>query len=72
MIDVNTVLAIVSAALTIIGVVAGTKYQQFKNKANLFSKLIDQLVDAIEDDTITQEEFEAIVETVLAIKEGLS
>ena len=59
-VDLNVILTIVSTALGIASIVFGQKY-------SLVKKLLKQLVDAAEDDNISEDEFQAIKETVKQI-----
>lgn len=53
-IDLNIVLGLVSAGLTVAGIVLGDRWQKVK-------KLLGKIVEAAQDDTVTEEEFQAIV-----------
>lgn len=67
--NISTLLGIVSSLLTIISVVAGTKWKKYKRKARELEDLLGSVNDAIEDDRITMDEAKEIEEN---IKELLS
>ena len=66
-VDINAVLTIVSATLTIVAAFAGAKWQKAKAKAEQFSDFVKTLTDAAQDDKVTEEEFQAIVAKVKAL-----
>jgi len=59
---VTTVLILASAAL-------GAMYQKLKGKAGKLRNLVDSLVKAWEDDTVTEAEFKALVDQAKALLE---
>jgi hypothetical protein len=59
-IDIGIVLAIVSIALS----VAGAKYAQWKQKAKQLKTTVDLLVDATEDDNVSEEEYRGIAASI--------
>jgi hypothetical protein len=59
--DINLILEITAVTLSIISAVAGTKYQTAKTKAAAVTKLLTDVIDAAEDDKISEEEFQKIV-----------
>ncbi len=59
--DVSALAAVVSLALTLAAAVFGAKYQ--KTKA-----LLRAVVDAAEDDEVSEEEFQAIVAAAKGLK----
>ena len=65
-IDIGIVLAIVSIGLSL----AGAKYVQWKSKAKQLKKTVDLLVDATEDDKVSEEEFQKVVNLAKQILSG--
>lgn len=61
---------VVSVVLTIAVAVLGPKYVKAKGKAQALSKLLKTVVDAIEDDSISEEEFNEIVEQAKELLKG--
>ena len=59
-IDLEIVQAVASIVLTL----AGAKYAQWKTKAKQLKKTVDLLVDATEDDKVSEEEFKGIAASV--------
>jgi hypothetical protein len=71
-IDVESAVALVTVLLTLVSLVLGAKYKQSKDKAKQFVSLanraiscVNTLIDAAEDDEVTEEEFRG---TVAAVK----
>jgi hypothetical protein len=65
-IDVGMVLAIVSLGLSLVG----AKYVQWKSKAEQLKKTLDMLVDATEDDKVSEEEYRGIAASVKTLISG--
>ena len=59
--DAANVIALASSFLTIAGVVIGAKWQHSKNRAVQLSKLLALVLEAAEDDAISEKEFQGIV-----------
>ncbi len=59
--DATSIVALASSFLTIAGVVIGAKWQYSKSKACQLTKLLDLILEAAEDDKITEDEFQGIV-----------
>ena len=59
-IDVGVVFALVSMGLSLVG----AKYAQWKRKAKQLKTTVDLLVDATEDDNVSEEEFRGIAASV--------
>jgi hypothetical protein len=59
-IDVGVVLAMVSIVLSIVG----AKYAQWKQKAKQLKTTVDLLVDATEDDNVSEEEYRGIAASI--------
>ena len=57
----GSIVAIVTAVLSIVSVFLGTKYRKWLERGRLFAKLFDDIVAAAEDDKISEEEFQKIV-----------
>jgi hypothetical protein len=52
---------LVTAVLTVVSVFLGTKYKKWLQKARLFATLLDDILEAAEDDNVTEEEFQNLV-----------
>ena len=59
--DYNLIATVASLILVTAAALLGAKYQKLKGKAEKLRNLVDGLVKAWEDDTITQAEVEALV-----------
>ncbi len=59
--DASSIVALASSFLTIVGVFIGAKWQYSKSKAAQVIKLLDLILEAAEDDKVTEEEFQGIV-----------
>jgi hypothetical protein len=59
-IDIGIVLAVISIALSL----AGAKYAQWKGKAKQLKMTVDLLIDATEDDKVSEKEFKGIAASV--------
>jgi hypothetical protein len=57
----SSIVAIVTAFLSIVSVFLGAKYRKWLERGRLFAKLFDDIVAAAEDDKISEEEFQKIV-----------
>ncbi len=68
--DGVTIATIVTLVLTLAGSALGAKYTQAKGKAKKLSKLLDSVIEAAEDDKVTEEEFQKIVGNTKAVLEG--
>jgi hypothetical protein len=66
--DTATLATIVTLALSILSTFVGAKYGQVKNKAVQSQTLINKIVEAWEDDEVTDEEMAGIIEAVKAMK----
>jgi hypothetical protein len=53
--------AVVSAVLTVVSVFLGAKYRKWLEKGRLLATLLDDIIEAAEDDKISEEEFQKIV-----------
>lgn len=53
--------AVVSAVLTVVSVFLGAKYRKWLEKGRLLAALLDDIIEAAEDDKISEEEFQNIV-----------
>jgi hypothetical protein len=60
--DAVSVAALASAVLTILSVMLGTKYRDGKAKAKQLAKLLANVVEAAEDNEVTEDEFHSVVE----------
>jgi hypothetical protein len=65
-IDIGIGLAIVSIGLSL----AGAKYAQWKGKAKQLKRTVDLLVDATEDDKVSEEEYRGIAASVKKLVSG--
>ena len=59
--DSGSLVAVVSAVLTVVSVVLGVKYRKWLEKARLFAKLLENIVEAAEDDKVSEEELKQII-----------
>jgi hypothetical protein len=59
--DASNIIALASSFLTIAGVLVGAKWQYSKSKAAQLTNLLRLILDAAEDDKVTEEEFQGIV-----------
>ena len=59
--DASSIAALVTSALIIIGVLAGAKWQLGKSKAAQLAQLLNLILSAAEDNTVSEEEFQGIV-----------
>ena len=57
----GSIVALVSAVLTVVSLFLGTKYKKWLGKGRLFAMLLDDIIDAAEDDKVTEEEFQNLV-----------
>lgn len=65
--DASSVAALVTAFLTIVSVLAGAKWQLGKSKAAQVSQLLNLVLKAAEDNTVSEEEFQGIVAAAKAL-----
>ena len=57
----SSIVAVVTAVLSVVSVFLGAKYRKWLERGRLFAKLFDDIVAAAEDDKISEEEFQKIV-----------
>ena len=57
----GSIVAVVTAVLSIVSLFLGAKYRKWLEKGRLFARLFDDIVAAAEDDKISEEEFQKIV-----------
>ena len=57
----GSIVAVLTAVLTVFSVFLGTKYKKWLQKSRLFAKLLDDIIESAEDDKVTEEEFQNIV-----------
>lgn len=62
--------AVVSLILALLSVILGTRYQQGKAKAQQLSQLLKLIIDASEDDDISEKEFQDIVRAAKKLMEA--
>jgi hypothetical protein len=53
--------AVVSAVLTVVSLFLGAKYRKWLEKGRLLAVLLDDIIEAAEDDKVSEEEFQNIV-----------
>ena len=53
--------AVLSAVLTVVSVFLGAKYRKWLEKGRLLAALLDDIIEAAEDDKVSEEEFQNIV-----------
>jgi hypothetical protein len=66
-IDIGLVTAIVTIIISVVSSVLGVQVVKAKDKAKKFKLLLDTVIDAWEDDKITEEEGQAIVDAAKAL-----
>jgi len=59
--DSGSIVAVATAVLTVVSVFLGAKYRKWLEKARLFAKLLEDIIEAAEDDKVSEEEFNQIV-----------
>jgi CRISPR/Cas system CSM-associated protein Csm2 small subunit len=59
--DYASVAVLVGTVLAAASVVFGAKYKQGKGKAKQFAQLLNEVIDAAEDNEVSEEEFQKIV-----------
>jgi len=59
--DCGSIAAVVSAVLALASVVLGAKYRQGLRKAKRLTQLLDEIIEAAEDNEVSEEEFQQIV-----------
>ena len=57
----GSIVALVTAVLTVVSVFLGTKYKKWLQKGRLFAKLLDDIIEVAEDDKVSEEEFQNLV-----------
>ena len=57
----SSIVAVVTAVLSIVSLFFGAKYRKWLERGRLFAQLFDNIVAAAEDDKISEEEFQKIV-----------
>jgi len=67
--DYGLVATIVTTVLVVASAVLGAKYQKLKEKAGKLRNLVDGLVKAWEDDSITEAELKALVDQAKTLLE---
>jgi len=67
--DYNLIATVATTVLIVASVTLGAKYQKLKGKVEKLRDLVDALVKAWEDDTITEAEVEALVGQAKALLE---
>jgi hypothetical protein len=70
--DSISIVALVSAFLTVVSVFLGAKYRKWIGRARLFAGLLDEIISAAEDNEVSEEELKQIIAKAkqLAAKEG--
>ena len=67
----DSVVAVVTAVLSIVSVFLGVKYRKWLEKGKLFAELLDDVVAAAEDDAVSEEEFQRIVVKAKLVAAGV-
>ena len=57
----GSIIAVATATLSIASVFLGAKYRKWLERGRLFAELLDDIIAAAEDDTVSEEEFQKIV-----------
>ena len=59
--EISSIVAVVTAVLTVVSVFLGAKYQKWLERSRLFAELLDDVIAAAEDDKVSEEEFQNLV-----------
>jgi hypothetical protein len=65
--DAGTVAVIVTAAISIVSALAGVRYKQDKDKV---TKLLGDVIDAVQDNEVSEEECQKIAADAKSFLEG--
>jgi len=65
----DSIVLLAGALLTISSAVFGAKYNQGKKKASQLTKLLSTIIDAAQDDEVTEKELQKIVASVKTLLE---
>ena len=68
--DYGSIAVLVGGILTVASAVLGGKYRQGKGKAKQLLDLLNAIIEAAEDDKVTEEEFQKIVADAKALLGG--
>ncbi len=68
--EITSFVVLLTAILSVLSAVLGVKYRHWLNKAKLFSKLLDDLVAAIEDDKLSEDELQQLITTAKELMES--
>lgn len=68
--DYATIAVLVGTVLSAVSVVAGGKYIQGKSKAKQLVGLLGEIIEAAEDDKVSEEEFQHVVTSAKRILSG--
>jgi len=68
--DYGLVALVVGGVVTVAAAVLGQKYVKAKGKVQALSGLLKSVVDALEDDQVSEEEFNKIVEQAKEFLKG--
>ena len=67
----GSIVGVMTAVLTVVSVFLGTKYKKWLEKGRLFAKLLDDIIEAAEDDKVTEEEFQNLVAKTKQVLAGV-
>ncbi|MCW4022433.1 MAG: hypothetical protein ACOWW1_04015 [archaeon] len=70
--DTASFMILVTAILSVASMFLGVKYRHWVNKSKLFSKLLCELVAAIEDDKLSEDEVQQLITTAKELMESTS
>ena len=59
--DSTSFVALISAFLAVVSVFLGVKYRQGLKKGRLFADLLEDIIDAAEDDEVSEDDFQNLV-----------
>ena len=65
--DVGTAAAVATLLLAVASALFGAKYKQAKGKATKVRDVLDSVIDAAEDDAVSEEEFQKVVASALRL-----
>ncbi|MCW4016699.1 MAG: hypothetical protein NWF06_10050 [Candidatus Bathyarchaeota archaeon] len=68
--EIASFVVLVTSILSVASAFLGVKYRHLVNKAKLFSKLLGELIVAIEDDNLSENEVQQLIMTAKELMES--
>ena len=68
--EITSFVVLVTVILSVASAFLGVKYRHWVNKAKLFSKFLSDLVAAIEDDKLSEDEVQQLITTAKELMES--